>query len=766
MTRARPPARRPVAVLLSRFPLITETFILREVIEMERQGQPVRLVPLLHEAAAVVHREALPWMGRVLRSPLASPAVLAANLRALRCRPAAWLRLAAGLVRGSAASPGLLLRTLALFPKSVWIAERLEAEGVGHVHAHFATHPATTACVVSALTGIPWSVTVHAHDIFVDRTMLRQKLASASFVRAISRFNRETLARSVPDLATEVRVVHVGIDPAVYRRLPPPPAPAAPAAGGAPAKVLCVAALKPYKGLPVLLDACARLRQRGVALRCEIAGEGPLRPELERRIAAAGLAGTVELLGALPQHEVARRLGEAAVVVLPSIVAPDGQMEGIPVALMEAMAAGRPVVASALSGIPELVEDGASGLLVDPGDAAGIAAAVERLLADPALARRMGERGRETVERGFRLDRTVADLLALIDRHAAPADQDVADLLDRAGLAGAAVRRVHRRMDSLVVEALALTPGPSPIRSPGPPGEGSDDAHDRPLHPSREARDVVLKVHRSRPGESRPAPARARWEHETLTCLDRRFAAEPGFGVPRPLGLVEAESAVLMERCPGTPLDELVRRGRAGRGAAWEEHLAALRRAGRWLAIFQRQTGREGDGRPALDALLDRAAADLAACRPWLPGALARDVASRLGKLPGRIGAAGLALVGHHGDLWPGNFYVEDGPEGAGVRVIDLEGFRWGLPAEDAAYFLVHLEPYFAWPGLRGRGERAAAAFLEGWLGGEPLDRSALELCRTAKALQVLARTPGDGWRARRLRRSLAAVLRRAEAAA
>lgn len=702
-----------LAVLLSRFPLVTETFILREVIELERQGRPVRLVPLLHERPEVVHREALPWMGRVLHAPLLSAQVAAASLRALRRRPGQVLRLFGRLAAASAGSPGFFMKTVAIFPKSLWIAERLEAEGAEHLHAHFATHPATLALIVSSLTGIPWSVTVHAHDIFVSRAMLREKLATARFVRAISRFNRDYLERLYPELEGRVRVIHVGIDPAVYRRLPPP-------SDGLP-QILCVASLRPYKGHMVLLEACRLLQEKGGAFRCELVGEGPLRPELERRIAELGLRDMVKLAGALPQNQVARRLGRSSVFVLPSVVAPDGQMEGIPVALMEAMAAGRPVVASDLSGIPELVQDGVSGLLVRPGDAAGIAAALKRLIDDPGLGRALGERGREKVEREFRLDGTVAELLAEIEPHTGPPDAEVQALLARAGLPNAGVRRVHRRTDSLVIEALA----------PGP-------------------RDLVVKVQKPRPGESRPPRERARHEAEVLDRLDGLFASDHfppshGFGVPRPLGLLEDEAAVVMERCSGTPLDEIIRRAR------WEsEGLAVtVRRAGRWLRLFQDHTRSGGDAGPALEALLARASADLAACRRALR--LPRNLESRLDRLAGRIGPA--RLVGHHGDFWPGNLCVDE----KCVQVIDFEGFRDGLPWEDAAYFLVHLEPFFAWPGLRGRGEQAAAAFLEGWLEGDALDRSALDLCILAKALQVLARGAGGG----RQRRALLSLLRR-----
>ena len=708
----------PMAVLLSRFPLVTETFILREVIELERQGRPVRLVPILHERPDVVHREALPWMGRVLHAPLLSAEVAAASLRVLRRRPGRVLRLLGRLAAASAGSPGILARTLAIFPKALWIAERLEAEGAGHLHAHFATHPATLALIVSSLTGIPWSVTVHAHDIFVSRVLLREKLAAARFVRAISRFNRDYLERLYPELQGRVRVIHVGIDPAVYRLLPPPPAHLA--------RILCVASLRAYKGHAVLLEACRLLKEQGVAFRCVLVGEGPLRPDLERRIAELGLRDLVELAGALPQNEVARRLGESSVFVLPSVVAPDGQMEGIPVALMEAMAAGRPVVASDLSGIPELVQHGVSGFLTRPGDAEGIAAALKRLIDEPGLGRELGERGREKVEREFRLDVNVAGLLSEIGSRGgsspSSSDPEAEALLARAGITGAGVRRIHRRTDSLVIEALA--PGPQ---------------------------DLVVKVQRSRPGESRPPGERARHEHQALDLLHRRFAKDPGFAVPRPLGLLEDEAAVVMERCPGTGLDEIIRRERWAGGPRVASE--AVRRAGRWLRLFQGHTRSGEEGEPALAALLAGAAADLAACRKTMR--LPRDLEFRLDRLAGRISPAG-HLVGHHGDFWPGNLFLSERQ----VQAIDFEGFREGLRWEDAAYFLVHLQPFFAWPGLRGRGEQAAAAFLEGWLEGDALDRSALDLCLMAKALQVLAGGKGGG----RQRRALVSILRRAGA--
>ena len=370
----------PIAVLVSRFPLVTETFILRELIELERQGQPVRLAPMLREHPEVVHEAAKPWVERALYTPWMFRVPLRTVPLLLR------------LIRGTVAKPGTLLRTLALFPKSVWLARQLEREGVAHLHAHFATHPSTMALIISKLTGIPFSFTVHAHDIQLDRSLLRWKIREAAFVRSISDFNRRFLEDLYPEARGKIEVIHVGVP------LPPP------AGAPQPGRMLCVAAHKPYKGLPFLIEACRILRAQGVPYTCDIVGDGPMRPELER----LNHDRVVNLLGARREDEVTRMMAACSLVVLPSIVAPDGQMEGIPVALMEALAMGRPVVSTRIAGIPELVQDG--GILVPPGDARALAHAMRALLEDRRRAAEMGARGRAFVEREFALSACVARL--------------------------------------------------------------------------------------------------------------------------------------------------------------------------------------------------------------------------------------------------------------------------------------------------------------------------------------------------------------------
>jgi colanic acid/amylovoran biosynthesis glycosyltransferase len=398
-----------LAVLLSRFPSVTETFILREVDELERQGQPVRLVPMLKETPPVIHEAARPWTSRALYTKYVSPRIAAANARALLRRPLRYVSLLVQLILGTLTKPATLLRTIAIFPKSVFLADELSREGIRHVHAHFATHPTTMALIIASLSDITFSFTVHAHDIQVDRTLLRWKLRETRFVRSISAFNKRFLEELYPaETRGKIMVVHVGIEPEKYednaRRFEAAPS-------GIP-KILCVAAHRPYKGLPVLIEACRILRDQGIAFRCDVLGTGPMTAELERMIHDRGAGDVISLLGARPEHVVAEMMGESTLFVLPSIIASDGQMEGIPVALMEAMASGRAVVSTSISGIPEIVDDGVSGLLVPPADPDALAAAMRTLLEDRERAREMGRRGQQKVRAEFTLPDCVAQLRA------------------------------------------------------------------------------------------------------------------------------------------------------------------------------------------------------------------------------------------------------------------------------------------------------------------------------------------------------------------
>jgi colanic acid/amylovoran biosynthesis glycosyltransferase len=410
--RRRPPARaaadaaRPaVAYVMSRFPKISETFILTEILALERRGVRVEVYPLLRERAALVHPEARAVVERAHYLPFASRAVLASQLYWLRREPRAYLGALRDVASGTAGSLNFFVGGLAIFPKVAHAARLMQADGVVHVHCHFANHPATAGFVIGRLTGLPHSFTAHGSDLHVERRMLGEKVAEATFVTTVSEHNRRLIVAECGDrYAEKVHVVRAGIDTALF----------APHLNGdrpaSPLRVVCVGTLHEVKGQAHLVEACRLALEHGVEVACRLVGDGPDRATLEQRIADAGLDGRVVLVGSRTRAQVAAELAAADVLVAPSVPTRRGKREGIPVALMEAMSSGLAVVASDMSGIPELVEHGVSGLLVAPGDVVGLAMALQTLHADPELRRRLGREGRRRVLEEFDVQASAGEL--------------------------------------------------------------------------------------------------------------------------------------------------------------------------------------------------------------------------------------------------------------------------------------------------------------------------------------------------------------------
>jgi glycosyltransferase involved in cell wall biosynthesis len=407
-----PPPR--VAYIMSRFPKLTETFILYEILALESQGTGVAVYPLLREKAEVAHPEVEAVMPRVRFHPFLSLPILRAHLHYLVRKPATYVLLLAEILRGTFRSRNFLVGALGIYPKAVRFAYEMSAAGIEHVHAHFATHPAVAALIIHRLTGIPFSFTAHGSDLHVDRRMLDRKVDAAAFVVTVSEYNKNVITNECGEHVREkVEVVHCGVDPQVFtpreRERP-----------DGSIEILCVASYEEVKGHRYLVEACAKLAGRGVDFRCHLVGEGPLRAEVEDQIRKSGLTERVVVHGGLPRDKVIALLSQVDVVTLPSVLTKQGKKEGIPVALMEGMASGLPVVSSRLSGIPELVEDGVSGILAEPRDAEGLAAALETLAKDPGLRARLGAAGREKVLRDFNLRRNA---LALADLFRRSSDQ-------------------------------------------------------------------------------------------------------------------------------------------------------------------------------------------------------------------------------------------------------------------------------------------------------------------------------------------------------
>ena len=394
--------RGGVAYVLRKFPVLSETFILTELLALEARGVPLHIFSLDRPNDPRFHDDLPRLKAHVTYvPPLSELARLARHHRSLLRRAGGpYLRtLGAALGRGR----------LGLFLRAGFIANEARRLGVQHLHAHFANAPTETAQLAAGLAGLPFSFTAHATDIYrtnVNPRRLADEIAAARFVVTVSEFNRRHLQRFGGTEANLVRVYN-GID---LKRFAPNGVPPS-----STFRIISVARLVEKKGLPTLIDACRLLRDRGCAFECEIVGKGALRPRLDDLIKRHGLEQHVRLLGPRTQHEVVRRYHTAHVYVLPCIVAADGNREGLPVSIVEALACGLPVISTPVTGIPEVVKDGHNGLLIPENDPEALAAALERLARDPALLAQLRTNARASVVEDFDIQRTAATLHQLLE---------------------------------------------------------------------------------------------------------------------------------------------------------------------------------------------------------------------------------------------------------------------------------------------------------------------------------------------------------------
>jgi len=404
VSRSTPTPDR-VLYLVSLFPCWSETFIVREIERFVERGVDVRILSLKPPSESLVQKRAEALMDRVIgpRHPLAElPTVFLEVLR----HPIAVLVVAAQLLLGLWKQPAALGKSAVAVWRGLAALPAIRRFDPQWLHAHWATYPSTVAWALSKLTGVPFSFTAHAHDIFVEDQLVAPKLADAALAVTISRYNVRYLARwGAEQLGERLQVVHCGVD---FAELPEN------LDARADDHLVTVGRLDPIKGFDTLIPALGLLKRRGVPFRCTVIGEGPQRRELEAQIAAENVADRVALVGAKPQEAVRAALNDATVFVMPSVTTPEGNQDGIPVALMEAMATAGAVVSTQVSGIPELVHHERNGLVVPPGDARALADALQRLLGDEALRHRLGLAARALVAAEFDARHEADRLLAQI----------------------------------------------------------------------------------------------------------------------------------------------------------------------------------------------------------------------------------------------------------------------------------------------------------------------------------------------------------------
>lgn len=397
------PALPRLAYLTALYPAVSHTFIQREIAGLRDLGFAVETCAMRRPDAAHLTgpeeraaRDETFYVIAEARKPATLPLALIDALahprRSLAALALAW-RTAPPGIRGG-------LKQLAYLAEALILARHLRARQIAHLHDHFAGPSANVAMLASALSGIPFSFTLHGPaDLYEPETwQLREKIARASFVASISHFARsQAMYFSDPAEWGKLRIVHCGVMPELYDGPKPPQR--------AGARLIFVGRITAIKGLRVLLAAFARARATRPGLHLTLVGDGDDRAHLERL--AAPLGDAVHFAGYLSQGAVAEALAASDAMVLPSFA------EGLPVVLMEALASARPVIASQVAGVSELVEDGVNGYLVPPGDEETLADRIGRLADDPALRARMGLAGREKVQAEFDARREAARIGAL-----------------------------------------------------------------------------------------------------------------------------------------------------------------------------------------------------------------------------------------------------------------------------------------------------------------------------------------------------------------
>lgn len=398
---------------MSRFPKITETFILYEMLAAEEAGASVEVFPLQREKTQKMHPEAVEFVQRAHFVPLMSSEIIIDNLRLLMTRPVLWLSTLWTIVRANLGCRRFLIGALAVFPKCVTLARKMQAQKIDHIHAHFASHPAAAAWMIHQFSGISYSFVAHGSDLHRDRDMLGEKVRDAAFVVAISAYNRRIILNETGEkYAAKVNVIHCGVNSADFL----PQKDQRQNVEDKTLRVLCIGTLHEVKGQTYLIDAVKIVTDRGVSLKLHLVGDGPDQQMLEQQVADLGVSDVVVFEGRRDRHEIIKLLKTADILATPSVPTSDGRREGIPVVLMEGMASGVPVISSRLSGIPELVKHDVNGLLTEPGDSRAIADALLRLAGDAQLRKCLGDEGRATVEDHFSLEAGVRQLLHQIGR--------------------------------------------------------------------------------------------------------------------------------------------------------------------------------------------------------------------------------------------------------------------------------------------------------------------------------------------------------------
>jgi colanic acid/amylovoran biosynthesis glycosyltransferase len=390
----------PFAYLFERFPSFGQTFCYREVAELDRQG----IAPPIFSIRNPKDEPPQDWDARIIKrvNYLPEEKELLDDVR----RASKKGKLTAEIIP-ALDEWGRRTDFLRLY-QAIYVGFRLQEAGISHVHAHFAGMAARTAFWVAKFFPVTFSFTAHANDIFAPSNFeigLDKLVEAARVIITETDYSKKFLQDRFPERADRIHRIYNGLNLGEFGQAN---------FSSDPPLIVAVGRLIAKKGFGDLINAYPLLVERGRSFRCEIFGEGPLENQLRERIEDSGLQELVQLPGPKPQHELRERFAAANVFVLPSVPETDGGMDNLPTVIMEAMATGLPVISTRIGGIPEMVIEDETGFLVQPGDAVALADAIERVINDRSLTRKLGEAGYERAQRLFSIEKNVRELCALL----------------------------------------------------------------------------------------------------------------------------------------------------------------------------------------------------------------------------------------------------------------------------------------------------------------------------------------------------------------
>jgi colanic acid/amylovoran biosynthesis glycosyltransferase len=415
-----------IGYLAQVFPHLTMTFVYREVMTLRAVGLDVDTFATWRPKEAELSEEAKALVADTTYIfPTTWLRLLRSHLHWLWKRPLRYIETLIFCLVHSASSWRNCLRTFFHFVEAISLADEVSRKGIDHLHVHFALNATTLAMIVARLTGITFSFTAHANDIFANPILLPEKIAAARFIVAISKYNADFLQEIVANnknlssklskeqLQAKIEIVRCGIDVDHFSPLAQRPK-------SGKCTILAVGRLVEKKGYPYLIEACKRLVDKGYEFDCFIIGDGPQSALLTQMIEENDLGHCVHLEGVVFQEGLTDYLIRADIITLPCVVAQNNDMDGIPNSLMEGMAMGIPALSTTISGIPELIEDDKTGLLVPPNDAAALADALAKLMSDPALRERLGAAGRVKVMTEYEIQKNTEQLLEIFRARLGP----------------------------------------------------------------------------------------------------------------------------------------------------------------------------------------------------------------------------------------------------------------------------------------------------------------------------------------------------------